>query len=238
MTNPPEQAPANRDSAIVEVDTRAEARLAAASRHGESSTRHGGPSTSFCTPKAVVALLIFAAGISPSRLWAQETVVALDPAAAKIDFTLGATLHTVHGTFQLKRGQLQFNPSTGSASGEIVIDATSGNSENADRDKKMHKDVLESEKYPEITFAPTRLSGSVPVQGSGNVEVVGVMKLHGQDHPMSLTVTVTRDANGEFQCSTHFAIPYVKWGLKNPSTFILRVGDTVDLDIHATAHAR
>jgi hypothetical protein len=29
-------------------------------------------------------------------------------------------------------------------------------------------------------------------------------------------------------------VPYVRWGLKNPSTFILRVSDKLDLDINAT----
>jgi hypothetical protein len=29
-------------------------------------------------------------------------------------------------------------------------------------------------------------------------------------------------------------IPYVAWGLKNPSTFILRVSDKLDLDFDAT----
>jgi polyisoprenoid-binding protein YceI len=189
-------------------------------------------------PSRLLLVLIATSAAFCTAAQAQEIVVAFDPAATKIDFTLGATLHTVHGTFQLKRGRLQFNRSTGAVSGEIVVDATSGNSENADRDKKMHKDVLESEKYPEITFVPSRVNGSVPAQGTGNVEVVGIMKLHGQEHPISLSVTVTRNANGDLECSTQFAIPYVKWGLKNPSTFILRVGDTVDVGVRMTAQVR
>ena len=37
---------------------------------------------------------------------AQEIVVQLDPAQTKIEFTLGSTLHTVEGTFKLKRGTI------------------------------------------------------------------------------------------------------------------------------------
>jgi hypothetical protein len=39
---------------------------------------------------------------------------------------------------------------------------------------------------------------------------------------------------GQEQATTRFSVPYVKWGLKNPSTFILRVSDSVDIDIRAS----
>jgi polyisoprenoid-binding protein YceI len=183
-----------------------------------------------------VAILLAAGTVLCSAARAQETVVTFDAASTKVEFTLGATLHSVHGTFQLKRGQLRFDPSTGQASGEIAIDATSGNSGNDDRDKKMHKEILESDKYPEIVFVPSHVEGAVPTQGSAKVEVAGVLRLHGQEHPTTLVMSVERAGAGDLSATTHFAIPYVKWGLKNPSTFLLRVSDTVEIDIQATGH--
>src|SRR6476646_7260108 len=92
-----------------------------------------------------VLLLLF----SSLPLTAAENSIELDPARTSIAFTLGDVLHTVHGTFKLKRGAVKFDSATGSASGEIVVDVASGNSGNSGRDKRMHKEILESVRYPE-----------------------------------------------------------------------------------------
>src|SRR5579863_10383267 len=90
---------------------------------------------------------------------AQQWSLQLDPAHTSVKFTLGDVLHTVHGTFQLKHGALQFDPASGRVSGEIVVDAKSGDSGSGMRDRKMHREVLESEKYQEISFRPDRVEG-------------------------------------------------------------------------------
>jgi polyisoprenoid-binding protein YceI len=180
------------------------------------------------------ALAILGATAAPLR--AQQLVVTLDPAATQVDFTLGATMHTVHGTFRLKSGALHWDPTTGHVSGGIVIDATSGNTDNTSRDKNMHVEILESAKFPEIVFTPTQIKGSIPKEGSSQIEVSGTIRLHGQDDPITLTFAVVPGAGGALQASTRFDVPYVKWGLKNPSTFLLHVSDTVNIEVHATAH--
>jgi polyisoprenoid-binding protein YceI len=99
----------------------------------------------------------------------------------------------------------------------------------------MHQEILDSAKFPEIVFTPSSVSGSIAQQGTSQMQVSGTFRLHGQDHPMALTISVVPVASGSFQTSTQFAVPYVHWGLKNPSTFLLRVSDTVNLEVHATA---
>ena len=156
----------------------------------------------------------------------------LDPANSRIEFTVAATLHTVHGTFALKHGTVLFNPSSGAASGLVVVDATSGDSGNSGRDHKMHAEILESQRYPEITFTPTKMTGKVELQRESSVQVEGILKLHGSDHEMTLTLPVQTKGNS-LSARTHIAIPYVEWGLKNPSTFLLHVGDKVEVEVTA-----
>jgi len=171
-------------------------------------------------------------------LGAQTIAVDLDPAATKIEFTLAATMHTVHGTMKLKTGRIQLNPSTGQASGAIVVDATSANTQNDSRDKKMHGEILESAKFSEIVFTPNSVKGPLTEifsqHHAAQVQVAGVFHMHGQDHDATLTLSVQPGAAGRVDASSSFPVPYVNWGLKNPSTFILRVSDTVNVEVHAT----
>jgi polyisoprenoid-binding protein YceI len=176
---------------------------------------------------------LFAALILIPAARAQELAVQLDPAQTKIEFTLGATMHTVHGSFLLKSGAIRFDPSTGTASGAVVIDATSGESGNDGRDKRMHREILESDKFPEIIFTPKQVRGALAANGASKLEVAGQIRLHGQDHDLTLLLAVI-SGGGQIHLTTQAVIPYAQWGLKNPSTFVLRVSDKVAIEIHAS----
>ena len=184
--------------------------------------------------RALPIIAIATALFCTPRLFAQESVFTLDPSKSSIEFTLGASLHTVHGTFKLKRGEIHFDPAKGTATGAMVVDALSGESGNEGRDKKMHQEILDSPKFSEIVFIPSRIQGTIAPQGTSQVTVSGVMKLHGQDHDMALTFAVQPGTPGQAHAISKFSVPYVKWGLKNPSTFLLRVTDSVDIDVHAS----
>ncbi|MGH9521689.1 MAG: YceI family protein [Terriglobales bacterium] len=156
----------------------------------------------------------------------------LEPAQSHVAFTLDDILHTVHGTFKLKPGVIRFDPATGNATGQLVVDATSGDSGSHARDHKMNKDVLESEKYPDIVFQIARVTGTIAPNGSSTLQVSGNFVLHGASHPLTLTVPV--QVNGtEASADINFDVPYVKWGLKNPSTLFLRVSQKVQIAVHA-----
>jgi polyisoprenoid-binding protein YceI len=157
----------------------------------------------------------------------------LDPAQSYAEFTLSDPLHTVHGKFSATRGEVHFDPATGQISGEFVINATTGDSGNSSRDHKMHKDVLESQKYPEITFAPDRIQGAVSLTQTSHIQVHGMFGIHGGEHELTAPADVTF-TSGAWQLTAHFDVPYTRWGMKNPSVLLLRVGDTVAIDFHAS----
>jgi polyisoprenoid-binding protein YceI len=96
----------------------------------------------------------------------------------------------------------------------------------------MHREILESVKFPEIVFTPTQITGAVAAQGTSKVEVSGRFLLHGREHDMKVPVEVVADGQ-KLQLAMHFVIPYVEWGLKNPSNFLLHVSDKVEVDVHA-----
>jgi polyisoprenoid-binding protein YceI len=178
---------------------------------------------------ALVALCVLVASFSVAA--AQDTAFQLDPAQTKVSFTLGDVLHTVHGTFKLKHGELQIEP-TGKITGTIVVDAGSGDSGSGMRDRKMHKEILESERYPEIAFRPDHIEGSVASQGKSSVMVHGMFSIHGADREITVPVQVEKSPD-HWTAIVHFTIPYEKWGMKNPSTLFLKVNDSVEIDLVA-----
>jgi polyisoprenoid-binding protein YceI len=180
---------------------------------------------------AILLILLF---LATASAWGQTQEVTLDlaPAQTTVDFTLGDVLHTVHGRFKLSAGHIHFVPASNVISGEIVVDATSGNSGSTVRDGKMHKEILESARYPEVTFRPDRVEGQVVALGSSKVQVHGLFGIHGAEHEITVPAQVEL-APDHWSLTVHFAVPYVAWGIKDPSTFILRVEKTVDIDLHA-----
>jgi polyisoprenoid-binding protein YceI len=163
----------------------------------------------------------------------QELLLQLDPARSGADITLAGNLHSVEGTFLLKRGAIHFDPESGKASGEIAFDATSGKTGNSSRDRKMHKDVIESGRYPEIVFRPDRADGVLATSGASTLQVHGMFAIHGTEHEVTFPVEVSLSGSA-WTAKASFQVPYARWGMKNPSKLFLRVDDVVQVRFHAS----
>jgi polyisoprenoid-binding protein YceI len=179
-----------------------------------------------------LTLIALAFSIFPS-LSAAEYQMHLAPDGTQVNWTLGDVLHTVHGTFKLKRGAITFDSGSSKAGGEVVVDAASGQSGSDARDGRMHKNILESAKYPEASFSPDHLEGKVELTGTSNVKLHGIFKIHGASHEITVPVQVTAK-DDKITAIIKFDVPYVAWGMKDPSTLFLKVDKSVEIDMQLT----
>ena len=167
----------------------------------------------------------------------------LDPEKTRIEWSVGSLLSKLHGNFKLNGGEVIADPKTGVAQGEIEIDAGSGavqsgkfvdgkQTDDATRTAKWQKDVLNSGKYPAIIFHPTSIQGLKEGDGEQTVDAKGTVTLAGMDHPIELTLKLNVKGH-DVTAESHFVVPYVKWGLKNPSSGFTRYDNGVHVDIAA-----
>jgi polyisoprenoid-binding protein YceI len=159
---------------------------------------------------------------------AAEIRVQIPPESADIAFELKATMHTVHGTATLEHAEFIFDTDTGTVSGEAVVASASADTDSKKRDKKMHSKVLLSDTHPKIVFTAERFEGELDLAGTSEVTLTGVMQIIGVEHPLTIPVAVSM-VDGTARAE--FSVPYVEWGLKDPSTFVLRVGKEVPITV-------
>jgi polyisoprenoid-binding protein YceI len=166
----------------------------------------------------------------PAPKPASEIVLTVDPAQSTVHFTVGSTLHNVHGTFAFKSGAIHFDLDTGKAGGEFLVDTASGESGDDSRDARMKKEILEAPKFPEMIFHPREVEGKVDPSGASDVKLHGIFSIHGADH--EITAIVHAQLTGDrWTATAQFDVPYIAWGIKNPSNFFLKVKPVVNVDL-------
>jgi polyisoprenoid-binding protein YceI len=189
---------------------------------------------------ALAALLVIGATLRDASAATSADRVAVarfDAARTVVAFRLAGGLHDTHGAFALKEGRLEVDPSSGRADGLVVVDAASGDSGNSSRDARMRDTVLEAGKYPEIRFRPAKLDGSLAPDGSFRALLHGTLSLHGADHEVTIPIEGRAEAD-RWAATGRFAVPYVAWGLADPSVLFLTVAKEVELEVSAAGEVR
>src|SRR5262249_47883722 len=156
--------------------------------------------------------------------------VELDPHHTVIAFHVPTRIRDVHGTFMLREGRFVVDPRTGAADGMVVVDATSGESGNAARDSRMAGMVLDAARVPDMRFRVDGAAGTQEHDGAFHGTLHGLLVLHGDEHPLEVAVD-GRVADDVLAAHGRFSVPYVAWGLRDPSLFILTVAPAVDIDV-------
>lgn len=153
----------------------------------------------------------------------------VDPATSEVHFTLGGS-HEVDGTFKVTSGEFTLDPQSGTMKGLVTVDASSGNSNEKKRDDKMTTEQLKAQTFPSVTFAPGKFSGGVKDSGDSTGQVDGTFTLLGQGHPITVPMTVHMEGD-HFTATGSFVVPYVNWGVKDPSWFVMKVAKEVKIDL-------
>jgi polyisoprenoid-binding protein YceI len=166
-----------------------------------------------------------------SRAFAQSQSFVVDPAKSDVLVTLNTTHEVVHGKFQVESGAIQFDHTAPSISGTIVIAAGSGKTGNGSRDKKMNKDILKVDQYATVSFAPKSYAGAIAASGDSTIQVSGVLTLLGKAHDLIIPMRIHLEGSSA-TADCQFVIPYVQWGLKNPSFLIWKAENDVNVAVH------
>ena len=175
------------------------------------------------TAFALVALL------APAALAQNQTFV-VNPDASEVKITLKTTHELVNGTFHVQSGSIEFDRGTPKMLGSVVVLAGSGKTGNDSRDKKMNKDILKVEQYAAVSFEPKTYTGVIAPSGDSNLQVTGIFTLLGTPHEITIPMLVHVEGTAA-TAKAHFVVPYVQWGLKNPSFLVWKADNDVAIDL-------
>src|ERR1700761_3352522 len=175
------------------------------------------------------AVLALATILVPAALAQHQTFV-VNPDASVVKITLKTTHELVNGTFHVQSGSIEFDRSTPQMSGSVVVLAGSGKTGNNSRDKKMNKDILKVEQHATVSFEPKSYTGAIAPSGDSAIKVTGVFPLLGTPHENTIPMAVHLDSTTA-TAKAHFIVPYVQWGLKNPSFLIWKADNDVAIDL-------
>jgi polyisoprenoid-binding protein YceI len=180
-------------------------------------------------PFAVFALAMMLA----SAALAQHQTFVVNPDASEVKMTLKATGEIVNGTFHVQSGSIGFDRSNLKMSGSVVVLAGSGKTGNDSRDKKMYKDILKVKDHATVSFEPKTYTGAIAPSGDSTIQVTGIFTLLDSPHEIAVPMLVHLDG-ASATAKAHLVVPYIKWGLKDPSILILRVEHDVAIDLFLT----
>jgi hypothetical protein len=176
------------------------------------------------------AVLALMAMLAPAAV-AQHQTFAVNPDASEVKMKLNTTHEVVNGTFHIQSGSIEFDRGAAKISGSVVVLAGSGRTGNDSRDKKMNKDILKVDQYTSVSFAPKTYTGTIAPWGDSTILVSGVFTLLGTAHDLTIPMQIHMEGS-KATARAHFVVPYVQWGLKNPSFMFWKAENEVAIDLN------
>jgi polyisoprenoid-binding protein YceI len=170
--------------------------------------------------------------LAPAVLAQHQTFV-VNPDTSEAKMRLNTNHEVVNGTFHIQSGSIEFDRIAPKMSGSVVVLAGSGKTGNGTRDKRMCKEILLVEQHATVSFEPKSYAGFMAQSGDSTIQVTGIFTLLGTPHEITIPVLVHLEGtNGVVKA--HFDVPYVQWGLKDPSILIWKTEKEVAIDLSLT----
>jgi polyisoprenoid-binding protein YceI len=178
------------------------------------------------------AVFTLAVILTPAVL-AQHQTFDVNPDVSEVKIALKTTHELVNGTFHIQSGSIEFDHSSPKMSGSVVVLAGSGNTGNGSRDKRMNKEILVVAQHATISFEPKSYAGALAPSGDANIQVSGILTLLGTPHEITVPMLIHIDGP-TVSAKAHFSVPYIQWGLKDPSFLIWKADKDVAIDLFLT----
>ena len=156
------------------------------------------------------------------------------PVENQLDFARGVSHRPRHICVHERRAQ--FDPVTGKVTGEIIRRRPQ-RPERRFRPRRKHaqksageREVPHGDVHSRSRRRQNRLQGSLKSPDSRH------LRYSRRKHELTIPAEVTFTAD-HWTAKSTFDIPYVQWGMKNPSNFFLHVPDNVRMEIELSGHA-
>jgi polyisoprenoid-binding protein YceI len=175
--------------------------------------------------------------LSTAFLQAEPLVYTIDPVHSGVDFKIRHFINKVPGTFSEFSGSIHFdkeNPENSKA--EATIQVASVDTRNTDRDAHLqNEDFFKANLFPVIKFGSTNWKPT----GENTFEVIGVLDIAGEAHPIVLDVEYLGEVEGRGTIRSGWegkaTIDRTKWGITYGTP---AVGTEVEIELNIQAHRK
>jgi hypothetical protein len=180
----------------------------------------------------ILAAVVLGGMLAPVAM-AQRQTFTVNADASQVKITLKTNHEVVYGSFHVQAGSIAFELGAPKMAGSVVVLAGSGKTGSDLRDKRMNKEILKVEQYATVSFEPKSYAGVIAAAGDSTIQVSGVFTLLGTPHAITIPMQVHIDG-ASATVQAHFVVPYVQWGVKNPSLFVWKAENDVAVELNLT----
>ena len=98
---------------------------------------------------------------------------------------------------------------------------------------RVNNVILQVEQHTTVSFEPKSYVGAIAPSGDSTIQVTGIFTLLDAPHEITIPMLVHLEGAAA-TAKAHFPVPYIQWGLKDPSILFWKVDKDVVIDLLLT----